>query len=263
MGASVVSVAQFKGGVGKTTTSLSIAGYLARRGRTLLIDMDGQENLTVSLGLDLSESEDGDGTIASVIKHGVSIYEIIQGTNERNLYIAPGHYTMDYADYELAAATDREWLLDRALEPIKSDLDYIVIDTKPSLNLATTMSIIASDLVLVPLKLDYYSLRGLNLFIRYLNSIMTACGVEPEVRFVCTMRRQTNLASEIEAMLRERLQDQVYKTVIPLNVALEEAPTHYQTIATYDPRSSGGMAYEALVQEILNDLDTINSEEVA
>lgn len=256
MGASVITVCQHKGGVGKTTTALNVAGYLAQKGRVLIVDMDPQENATIGLGVE-SHDDQGRDTVAAVIKQKRPLEEVICSTTEDNIFAVPGHYSMSYLDWEMASVVSREWVLDKALETIKGEFEWIIVDTQPHLGVGTLMAAVSADLILVPLKLDYYSLRGLNMILRFSRVLTDDLGLVPELRFVCTMKRLTNMAAEAEEAIRDRLGRFVYQTAIPLNVTLEEAPSHSQTIAKYDPDSAGGIAYKGLTKEILRDLQVM------
>lgn len=253
----VVSVCQHKGGVGKTTTTLNLAGCLASRGyKVLVIDMDPQENATIGAGI-ISDTTDGMDTIVGVIKHKTPLDSVMRYSEKNGFWVVPSHYSLTTLDMELVSRPAREWLLDRALDAVRDRFDWILIDTQPHLGIGTLMAVVAAQKIIVPLKLDFYSLRGLSMFLEFTNMLHEALKINPEIRFLCTMRRRTKLSMEAEQEIRAHLGDRVFKTVIPLNVTLEEAPSHGVVINVYDPKSPGGLAYEALTDELLGNLVSV------
>lgn len=246
-----IAICQHKGGVGKTTTALNLAGCLSTRGyKVLVVDMDPQENATIGAGA-ASDSDTGENTMLAVIRDKTPIESVIHYSEENGFWLAPSHYGLTYLDMELVARPAREWLLDRALDDVRSKFDYILIDTQPHLGIGTLMSVVAADKIIAPLKLDFYSLRGISIFLRFIEMLNEELNVSPELRFLCTMRRRTRISQEAEQDIRAHLGEHVFETVIPLNVTLEEAPSHGVAIHVYDPSSPGGQAYEMVTNELL------------
>lgn len=246
-----IAICQHKGGVGKTTTALNLAGCLTKRGyRVLVVDMDPQENATIGAGV-ASRSDTGEDTMLAVIKNKAPIEGVIQFSKENGFWLAPSHYGLTYLDMDMVSRPAREWLLDRALEEVRSRFDYILIDTQPHLGIGTLMSVVAANKIIVPLKLDYYSLRGLSIFLRFTEMLSEELKISPEFRFLCTMRRHTKISQEAEEDIRAHLAPHVFETTIPLNVTLEEAPSHGVAIHVYDPLSPGGRAYSSVTDELL------------
>lgn len=250
----VISIANQKGGVGKTTTSVNISAILAKKGKkVLLIDTDPQGNATSGLGVEKS--------------HEISIYDVLIGETEmkeavqesqiKNLKVCPSNINLAGAEVELVSMISREYRLKEKLEEYKEHYDYIIIDCPPSLGLITLNAFTASDSVLIPVQCEYYALEGLGQLINTINLVKKHLNKELEIEgAVLTMYdARTNLSNQVVKEVKKYFDDRVYKTVIPRNVRLSEAPSYGMPITVYDPRSKGAKCYDKLVKEILKKND--------
>lgn len=248
----IITTCNQKGGVGKTTTAINVSAYLAIQDKkTLLIDMDPQGNATSGLGVDKSSITK---SIYDVLLNDVLLVDIIQNIHLKNLFIAPSSVDLTGAEIELVGAVAREYKLKNALRNIQDDYDYIIIDTPPSLGLLTINSLTACNSLLIPLQCEYYALEGLT---KLLNTIdLVKKNLNPQIEIegvVLTMADfRTRLAHEVIGEIRSYFHDKVYKTIIPRNVKLSEAPGYGKPIALYDEGSLGAQKYKELTQEILN-----------
>jgi len=255
----VYTFANQKGGVGKTTSVVSIGAFLAVQGRgVLVVDVDPQANATSSLGLDeqLAESlKRGEkATVYEALIARTPVAQIIQTTQRPRLHLVPSSPVLAGAEVELVGMVARETLLRKALAPILKHYDYILIDTPPSLGLLTVNALTAAyDGVIIPVQCEYLALEGLgqlihtiNLVRDNLNSRLVIAGV------VLTMYdTRTRLSQEVAGEVRRYFPKQAFKTVVPRNVRLGEAPSFGETILTYSPDSTGALAYAALTDELL------------
>lgn len=246
----VISIANQKGGVGKTTTSVSLSATLAKRGKkVLLIDADPQGNATSGVGIE----KDLETSLYDVLVNEENISQTIQKTEVKNLSICPSNIDLAGAEVELVSMMSREHRLKDQLDNIKQDYDYIIIDCPPSLGLITLNALTASDSVLIPVQCEYFALEGLGQLMNTINLVKkhlnTAIKIEGAVLTMYDIR--TNLANQVVKEVKKYFADKVYKTVIPRNVKLSEAPSYGMPITVYDARSKGAKAYDKLTKEFL------------
>ena len=247
----IISIANQKGGVGKTTTSVNLSTLLAKRGKkVLLIDADPQGNATSGVGMDKNVEL---SVYDMLISDEVESKDIIQKTEIKNLYICPSNINLAGAEVELVSMMSREYRMKEKLEQIKSDFDYIIIDCPPSLGLITLDSFTASNSVLMPVQCEYYALEGLGQLINTINLVKKHLNTELEIEgALLTMYDiRTNLSNQVVKEVNKYFENKVYKTVIPRNVKLSEAPSYGMPISIYDPRSKGAKSYDKLVKEFL------------
>ena len=247
----VISIVNQKGGVGKTTTAVNLGSFLAaKRKKVLILDLDPQGNATSGYGFDKIELEN---TVYDLLVNEENIENVIQHTNVKNVDMCPTNINLAGAEVELVSAISRETILKRAIEPIVDDYDYIIIDCPPSLGLLTINALSACEGVIVPIQGEYYALEGLtqlidtiNMIKKKLNPVVGILGV------VITMfDSRTQLTKQVVEEVEKYFGDKVFKTHIPRNVRLAEAPSHGKTIGDYDPKSKGAIAYQALAQEVI------------
>ena len=246
----VVSVANQKGGVGKTTTTVNLSTMLAKKGKkVLMIDTDPQGNATSGIGID----KENEFSIYDVLINEVDMTKTILETQVKNLWICPANINLAGAEVELVSMFSRERRLKEQLDKIKDNFDFILIDCPPSLGLVTLNAFTASDSVLIPVQCEYFALEGLgqlmntiNLVRKHLNKSLY---IEGAVLTMYDIR--TNLANQVVREVKRYFEDKVYKTVIPRNVKLSEAPSYGMPIVLYDPKSKGAKAYDKLSREFL------------
>jgi len=246
----VISIANQKGGVGKTTTSINISTILAKKGkRVLLIDADPQGNATSGIGIEKKTEK----SIYDVIIEETKIEEVVLETQVKNLKICPSNINLAGAEVELVSMMSREYRLKERIEEEKENYDYIIIDCPPSLGLITLNAFTASDSVLIPVQCEYYALEGLEQLMNTVNLVKKHLNKELELEgAVLTMYdARTNLSNQVVKEVKNYFEDKVYKTVIPRNVRLSEAPSFGMPISLYDPKSKGAKCYDKLVKEIL------------
>lgn len=246
----IIAVANRKGGVGKTATSVNLSACLALKGkRVLLIDVDPQGGSTVSLGLDKGAQK---VTIYNCLIEGIPLSETIKSTEIQGLDIIPSNLDMDGADLELAPKMARESVLKRLLAPVNS-YDYVLIDCPPNMGLTTLNALIACTDVLIPVQAEYHSLEGTADLKQTLADMAEFLGHSPKRRFLVTMvSRATKHSSAVIEILREQFGEEVYNTVIPRNVSVAKAPSFGKPVITYAPDSAGAKAYWNLAEEVLN-----------
>jgi chromosome partitioning protein len=255
----VYTFANQKGGVGKTTSAVNIGAFLSAHGRSVLVvDVDPQANATSSLGLDekLVESlKRGErATVYHTLIEKMPVAEIIQTTRRPRLHLVPSSPMLAGAEVELVGMFARESLLRKALTPILQHYDYLLIDTPPSLGLLTVNALTASDSgVIIPVQCEYLALEGLGQLVRTVNLIRESLNPRLTIAGVLlTMYdTRTRLSQEVADEVRRFFPKQVFRTVIPRNVRLSEAPSFGETILTYSPSSAGALAYAALTEELL------------
>lgn len=252
----IISVANQKGGVGKTTTTVNLGTILAKKGKkVLLIDADPQGNATSGLGVE----KDSDYSTYDLLVSEVELKDAIQGTIIKNLKLCPANMNLAGAEVELVSMMSREQRLKEKLEMVKDEFDYILIDCPPSLGLITLNAFTASNSVLIPVQCEYFALEGLGQLINTVNLVKKHLNKEIEIEgALLTMYDiRTNLSNQVVKEVKKYFNNKVYKTVIPRNVRLSEAPSYGMPITEYDPRSKGAKSYIKFAKEFLK----INEEE--
>lgn len=255
VGASVgrtIAIANQKGGVGKTTSSVNLSACLAYLGKkVLLIDIDPQGNATSGVGVNKG---DVDQCIYEVLIDDVDVKSTIMETKVENLHVVPATISLAGAEIELVSTISREARLKNALAEVKDMYDYIIIDCPPSLGLLTLNSLTASDAIIIPVQCEYYALEGLSQLLstirlvqKHLNHDLMIDGV-----LLTMLDARTNLGIQVIEEVKKYFQDKVYKTIIPRNVRLSEAPSHGEPIIIYDPKSRGAEVYLELAKEVIH-----------
>jgi len=246
----ILAIANQKGGVGKTTTSVNLGAALAEMGyRVLVVDLDPQGNATTGLGVNARELE---GSVYDVIMNDAPVEDCVEPTSLKNLFVVPATIDLAGAEIELVPAFSRELKLRRALHEMRDDYDYMIIDCPPSLGLLTVNGLAAADDVVVPIQCEYYALEGLSQLIRNVSLVQKNLNPSLSVRgIVLTMYdARTKLADQVEQEVRNHFGRTVYQTVVPRTVRLSEAPSFGQPIILFDPTSRGAVAYRELAKEV-------------
>ncbi|MFH1171949.1 MAG: AAA family ATPase [bacterium] len=249
--AKIISVVNQKGGVGKTTTAVNLGAYLAQHGKfVLLVDIDSQANATSGLGIDPQTIRRG---LYHVLMGEHDIHDVVVPTKIEGYHLAPSSVDLAGATIDLVPMERREYRLYDSLLGVKNDYDYILIDCPPSLGLLTVNGLVAGDEALIPVQCEYYALEGLGQLLKTINLVRENLKPELTVRgAVMTMYDDRNKLSEaIMHQLYQYFPGHIYRTVIPRNIRLAEAPSHGSTIFEYDPKSRGGRAYERFAREFL------------
>jgi chromosome partitioning protein len=258
--AKVIAIANQKGGVGKTTTAVNLSACLAYKGKSVVvIDVDPQGNTTSGLGIDKQNIRK---SIYEVIINDESVEDALMPTMIENLYICPSNIQLVGAEVELVSVISRETRLKVALQDIRDKYDFIIIDCPPSLGLLTLNALTAADTILVPIQCEYYALEGLSqlmntikLVQRHLNPALDVEGV------VLTMfDARTNLSIQVVEDVKKYFRNKVYRTIIPRNVRLSEAPSFGLPIILYDPKSKGAECYLDLAQEVIDYSEEVNNK---
>ncbi|MCM3588136.1 AAA family ATPase [Mesobacillus maritimus] len=248
----IIAIANQKGGVGKTTTSVNLGACLAYIGkRVLMVDIDPQGNATSGVGI---EKADVNQCIYDVLVDDVAANDVILPTSVENLFVIPATIQLAGAEIELVPTISREVRLKRALEEVKQDFDYILIDCPPSLGLLTLNSLTASDAVLIPVQCEYYALEGLSQLLNTVRLVQKHLNHDLKIEGVLLtmLDARTNLGIQVIEEVKKYFQDKVYKTIIPRNIRLSEAPSHGEPIIIYDPKSRGAEVYLDLAKEVLS-----------
>ena len=246
----VISVANQKGGVGKTTTTVNLATLLAKKGKkVLLIDTDPQGNATSGLGV----TKELELSVYDILVGETTFEETVQETAIKNLKVCPSNISLAGAEVELVSMMSREQRLKTKLDEVKEQYDFVLIDCPPSLGLITLNAFTASDSVLIPVQCEYFALEGLGQLLNTVNLVKKHLNknLEIEGALLTMYDARTNLSNQVVKEVKKYFEDKVYKTVIPRNVRLSEAPSYGMPISIYDPRSKGAKAYEKFARELL------------
>ena len=247
----IIAVANQKGGVGKTTTSINLAACLAEKGKKVLaVDMDPKGNLTSGLGVDKDSVEK---SIYELIIGEVDIKEVINKEVLENLDIIPTSIDLSAAEIELIGVDDKEYILRNAIDQVKDQYDFVIIDCPPSLSMLTINAMTTADSVIVPIQCEYYALEGLSQLIHTVELVKDRLNSKLEIEgVVFTMYdARTNLSLQVVENVKDNLQQNIYKTIIPRNIRLAEAPSYGLPINKYDPKSTGAESYMRLADEVI------------
>lgn len=251
----VISIANQKGGVGKTTTAVNLSALLAKKGRkVLLIDTDPQGNATSGVGVDKGVTL----SVYDVLVEDVEIENTIQKTQMNNLDVCPSNINLAGAEVQLVSEELREFRLKSKIEKVQDSYDYIIIDCPPSLGLITLNAFTASNSVLIPVQCEYYALEGLGQLINTINIVKKRLNkaITIEGALLTMYDARTNLSSQVAKEVKNYFEDRVYKTIIPRNVKLSEAPSYGMPICMYDSRSKGSRCYDKFVKEFIKKNET-------
>ena len=246
----IIAVANQKGGVGKTTTAITLSAMLAKKNKKImLIDADPQGNATSGLGIEKQMEK----SVYEVLVEETTIKETLQQSNVKNLEVCPSNINLAGAEVELVSMMSREHRLKEKLEEIEKEYDYIIIDCPPSLGLITLNAFTAADSVLIPIQCEYYALEGLGQLINTINLVKKHLNKELEIEgALLTMYDiRTNLSNQVVKEVKKYFEDKVYKSVIPRNIKLSEAPSYGMPITIYDPMSKAAKSYDKIVKEFL------------
>ncbi|HSL59387.1 MAG TPA: AAA family ATPase [Acidimicrobiales bacterium] len=246
----VIAIANQKGGVGKTTTAVNLGACLADLGyRTLVVDLDPQGNASTGLGIDPRSIEH---SMYDVLLHGVPLEDCIEASSVRNLFVAPANLDLAGAEIELVPAFSREMRLKEAVDSVRDQFDYVLIDCPPSLGLLTVNGLAGASEVLVPIQCEYYALEGLGQLLRNVDLVQKRLNPALEVSAIVLVMydARTKLAEQVATEVRTHFGDKVCRNVVPRTVRLSEAPSFGQPIIAFDPTSRGAIAYRELAKEV-------------
>ncbi|MGE3618871.1 MAG: ParA family protein [Acidimicrobiia bacterium] len=246
----ILAIANQKGGVGKTTTAVNLGASLADLGyRVLVVDLDPQGNASTGLGINIRDLH---GSMYDVILHDLPIEDCIEATSVRNLFVAPSSLDLAGAEIELVPAFSREQRLKRALEEVRDDYDFVLIDCPPSLGLLTVNALAAATEIVVPIQCEYYALEGLGQLLRNVGLVQKNLNSTLEVSAIVLVMydARTKLADQVVQEVRGHFGDKVCRNVIPRTVRLSEAPSFGQPIIAFDSSSRGAIAYRELAKEV-------------
>lgn len=252
----IIAVANQKGGVGKTTTAINLSAILAKKGKkVILIDADPQGNATSGVGIE----KEMEKSVYELLIEDVTIEETLQDSPIKNLKVCPSNINLAGAEVELVSMMSREQRLKEKLEEVKEQYDYIIIDCPPSLGLITLNAFTAANSVLIPIQCEYYALEGLGQLINTINLVKKHLNkfIEVEGALLTMYDARTNLSNQVVEEVKKYFGDKVYKTVIPRNVKLSEAPSYGMPISVYDPRSKGAKSYDKFVKELLKNNEIV------
>ena len=250
----IVSIANQKGGVGKTTTAINLSTVLAKKNKkVLLIDADPQGNATSGFGI----SRDQQFSIYDVLIEDIEIENTLQSTQIKNLDICPSDINLAGAEVQLATEEGREYKLKIKLDEIRDEYDFIIIDCPPSLGLITLNAFTASNSILIPVQCEYYALEGLGQLINTINLVRehTNKGLQIQGALLTMYDIRTNLSNQVAKEVKKYFGNRVYKNIIPRNVKLSEAPSYGMPITLYDPHSKGAKSYEKFAREFLKQIE--------
>ena len=248
----IIAIANQKGGVGKTTTAINLSSCLAEAGKKVLtIDLDPQGNMTSGLGVDKNELEN---TVYELMLDECSIKESMADTVVEGMKIIPSNVNLAGAEIELLGINEKEYILKNAVDYIRDDYDFIIIDCPPSLNMLTINAMTTADSVLVPIQCEYYALEGLSQLMHTIELVQDRLNPKLEMEgVVFTMYdARTNLSLQVVENVKDNLNQNIYKTIIPRNIRLAEAPSYGMPINLYDPKSTGATSYMLLAEEVIH-----------